>query len=116
MVKDIPVSHHVARHAAAKAAKLAKDAIQELPPLQERCNVFLATAIAFAFGPLGVAIYFRSFKDFFLCLAILLWLSFLMLFDPGKLFGWLFSPAYAAFRAHTSNAKLASSSNCALVE
>lgn len=105
------MSHHVAHRVASHTVKLAGEAIKDLPPLREQRNVFLAAVIGFAFGPLGVAIYFKSAKDFFLCLAILLFLSFLMAFGPGEILGWLFSPAYAAWRAHTSNENLQLSSS-----
>lgn len=106
------MSHHIAQHVATHTVKLAGEAIKELAPLRERRNVFLAAAIGFAFGPLGVAIYLKSAKDFFLCLAILLVLSVLLFFGPGEILGWLFSPAYAAWRAHTSNEKLDAASTC----
>jgi hypothetical protein len=100
------MSNHINHHVAAEAAKLAKEAIRELEPLRGQKNVFLAAVLGFAFGPLGVAIYFGSVKDFFLCFGMLIFFSMLAIFGPGQILGWLFSPAYAAWRAHTSNQNL----------
>jgi hypothetical protein len=94
-------------HIAGHAAKLAAAAVKELAPLRKRKNVFLALVMGFVFGPLGVAVYFGSIKDFFVCFGMLLFFSFLLVFGPGELIGWLFSAGYAAWRAHTSNEKLA---------
>jgi hypothetical protein len=94
-------NHHIGH-----AAKLTAEAIKELPPLRAPKNVFLAFVAGFVFGPLGVGFYLWSLVDFFLCLAVLIFFSFLMAFGPGELIGWLFSAGYGAWRVHTSNRNL----------
>jgi hypothetical protein len=91
------------QHVAAHATKLAAEAVKELPPLKAEKNVFLAFVLGFVFGPLGIAIYFKSVADFFICLAMLIAMSFLLVFGPGEILGWMFSAGYGAWRAHTSN-------------
>ncbi len=93
-----PLAHH--------APKMAAEAVKSLRPLHEQKNEILAALLGFAFGAIGVAIYFRSAKDFFVCMAIFFGLTMLVPFGPGELLGWLFSPAYAFWRARTSNEKL----------
>jgi hypothetical protein len=88
----------------AHAAKAAAEAVKELEPLPTRKNVALAFALGFAFGPFGVGIYFKSPKDFFICLAMLL--VSILFFGFGVIAGWLFSACYGAWRAHTSNETL----------
>jgi hypothetical protein len=93
------MSHHYGR-----AVKEAAKAIQGMTPLDAPKSVPLAAIIRLLFGPVGVALYFRSGKDFLLCLAMLLFSVFIM--GIGVIFGWLFSAGYGAWRAHTSNERL----------
>jgi hypothetical protein len=85
------------------AAKLAAEAVNGLPPLKARKNPFLAFALGFAFGPIGVACYLKSLTDFFVCVAMLAVFSTLLVFGPGELMGWCCSGVYGAWRVHTSN-------------
>jgi hypothetical protein len=89
---------HLAKHGA--------EFVKELAPLEERKNPALAFGAGLVLGALGVAIYFKSAKDFFICLAMFIGLSFVMPFGPGELLGWFFAPVYGAWRAHTSNENL----------
>ena len=93
-----------ALHIAGHAAKAAAEAVGELRPLAEPKNVLLAFVLGFAFGPIGIGLYFRSPKDFFICAAMLL--ASVFFFGIGVVVGWLFSACYGAHRAHSSNQKL----------
>ncbi len=79
--------------------------VQELAPLAERKSPAIAFGLGLAFGALGVAIYFKSAKDFFICFGLFL-LASILLPGLGSVLGWFFAPAYAAWRAHTSNEHL----------
>lgn len=89
---------------AGHAARAAKELVEELQPLHARKNVALAFALGFVFGPFGIAIYFKSPKDFFVCFAMLI--VGIFFFGIGGVIGWLFSACYGAWRAHTSNENL----------
>jgi len=90
---------------AAKTAKHSVDAIKELKPLSNEANPWAAFALGFFFGAIGIAIYFRSWKDFFVCMALFILLTLAMPFGPGEFGGMLFAACYGAWRAHTSNEK-----------
>jgi hypothetical protein len=95
----------VENHLAGSAAKLAAHGIKELKPLQEHKSPAIAFFLGLAFGALGVAIYFKSAKDFFLCIGIFIGITILMPLG-GEILGWGFASVYGAWRAHTSNEKL----------
>ncbi|MEM9966211.1 MAG: hypothetical protein AAGC58_12790 [Asticcacaulis sp.] len=92
-------------HMAGHATKLGAEAVKQLNPLNEHKNPFIAFVLGLLFGALGVAIYFKSVKDFFICMGMFIAAS---IFLPGLgiILGWFFSPVYGAWRAHTSNENL----------
>ena len=61
-------------------------------------NPIVGAIIGFLFGPIGIGLYFQSWSDFFLCLFVLLLLTFI-LFGLGAVPGWLFSAGYGYYRA-----------------
>jgi hypothetical protein len=82
--------------------------IHEMEPLGSRKNPFIAFAMGFLFGCLGVGLYLWSWKDFFYSLLVII--VFVVLFLPTGPFEALAIPigftvvgAYAAYRAHCSN-------------
>lgn len=93
-------NHHIG-HAAKEGAKF----VQGLDPLDERKNPAIAFALGLVFGALGVALYFKSLRDFFICLGLFLGAS-VLLPGLGSILGWFFAPVYGAWRAHTSNENL----------
>ena len=95
----------MSEHHAAHFAKHGAEAIKRLEPLAERKSPAVAFVAGLLLGSLGVAIYLRSFKDFFICMVLFVLLS-LMLPGLGSIIGWLFAPVYGAWRAHTSNDNL----------
>lgn len=87
------------------AAKGGAQVIHNLPPLPEPKNPVVAFILGFFFGALGVAIYFKSPRDFFVCCGLFVGLS-ILIPGIGSIAGWLFSPCYGAYRAMTSNEQL----------
>lgn len=89
-------------HNPAHMAHTAHHLVKDLKPLPSDKNPALAFVIGFFFGALGVGIYFRSWKDFFVCMALFFILTFTF---PvlGSIAGWLFSPCYGLWRAISSN-------------
>lgn len=83
----------------------AKQVIKDMKPLPELKNPYIAAIVGFFFGFAGVAIYFKSWKDFWICLLMLIVLS-ILIPGLGEIPGWLFSPAYAFYRAKKSNEQL----------
>ncbi len=92
------------RHAA-HFAQHGAEAIKNLDPLNERKSPVIAFVLGLLFGALGVALYFKSFKDFGICLVLFLVAS-VMLPGLGSILGWFFASVYGAWRAHTSNQNL----------
>lgn len=90
--------HHGSHHAFKGAAHIVK----ELKPLAAYRNPALAALSGLALGAVGVGLYLRSLKDALICLAIFAGLS-VLIPGFGSIAGWGFAPAYAAYRAHTSN-------------
>ena len=90
------MSNHHAGHQIAHVAHI----VEKLDPLPEKKNPLVAAALGFCFGAIGVGIYFRSWKDTVICLAV-----FLPLAMTGVLAipGWWFAAAYGLFRAVKSN-------------
>ena len=91
-----------------KAAKKAYDQsklVESMAPLSSRANPWAAFALGFCFGAIGIAIYFRSWKDFFVCVGLFILLALAMPMGPGEIVGWLFAAFYGAWRAHSSNQK-----------
>jgi hypothetical protein len=76
--------------------------VQSLEPLPAEKNVAVALVLGIFFGALGVGIYFRSWKDFFVCLLLLIVLT-IGIPAIGAIPGWLFAGVYGAFRAQSSN-------------
>ncbi len=97
-MSDMQHAAHFVKHGA--------EVINQLPPLPEKKNPVAAFVVGLIFGALGVSIYFKSAKDFFICLGMLVVLTIMRPFGPGEFLGWLFSPVYGAWRAHTSNKNL----------
>lgn len=64
----------------------------------ENKNPFIGAILGFLFGPIGIGIYFNSWKDFFLCLVVLIILA-IILVGFGAIPGWLFSAFYGFYRA-----------------
>lgn len=92
--------HHIG-HAAKGGAEIVKN----LAPLPEPKNPTIAFVAGLVFGALGVAIYFKSVKDFFICLGLFLAAS-ILLPGVGSILGWFFAPCYGAYRAFSSNENL----------
>lgn len=67
-------------------------------------NPWIAFVLGVLFGALSVAIYFRSLKDFFVCLFLLVFLTFAIP-AAGAVPGWLFAGFYGAYRAYSYNQK-----------
>lgn len=93
-------THHIGH-----ATKHGAEAIKQLTPLHEPKSPAVAFVAGLVFGALGVAIYFKSVKDFFVCMGLFLVAS-VMLPGVGSILGWFFAPIYGAWRAHTSNENL----------
>jgi hypothetical protein len=84
------------------AAHQAHQLVEQLKPLGEEKNPLVAFLLGVFFGALGVGIYFKSWKDFFVCLFLFIFLTF-MIPGVGAVPGWLFAGVYGAYRAHSSN-------------
>lgn len=95
------MSNHHAGHAAKEAGKI----IRNLDPLGEYKNPFVAFLMGLVFGALGVAIYFKSGKDFLICMGMFI-AACIILPGFGAILGWVFAPCYGAYRAVTSNEAL----------
>lgn len=92
------MSHDHIGHAAKAGIHLIKD----LPPLPEPKNPAIAFGAGLIFGALGVAIYFKSAKDFVICFGLFIVAS-ILLPGLGSILGWFFAPCYGAYRALSSN-------------
>jgi hypothetical protein len=88
-----------------RAAKAGLRIVNDLPPLPERKNPLIAFGLGLALGAVGVALYFKSAKDFFVCLGLFIVAS-IIVPGLGSLLGWFFAPCYGAYRAASSNEKL----------
>ena len=77
--------------------------VEKLPPLPEKANVLVAGLLGFFLGALGVAIYFRSWRDFLYCMCIFLPLA---ITGIGLPVAMCCTAAYGMWRAHSSNEKL----------
>ncbi|MGC2108623.1 MAG: hypothetical protein WA655_03850 [Candidatus Korobacteraceae bacterium] len=93
---------------AGNTARKSAIAVQEMDPLSRRSNPWIAFALGFCFGAIGVAIYLKSWKDLFVCMGLFIMLALAMPTGPGELMGWFFSPIYGAWRAYSSNDNLVS--------
>jgi hypothetical protein len=83
--------------------------VKQLEPLKVKRNPAIAFVLGFAFGPVGLGIYFKSWMDAFVALA--LWFVFLVLLGvpSGEILGVLgptFSGLYGLHRARTSNERI----------
>jgi hypothetical protein len=72
------------------------------PPLKKRKNPGIAFVVGFFFGPVGLGIYFESWPDFLLPLAIIILTAFGTLGLAAPV-AWMFCGAWGAVRASTSN-------------
>jgi len=89
-------------HNPVHAAHQAHQLLENLEPLPEEKNPVLAFFLGIFFGALGVGLYFKSWKDFFVCLFLLIFLT-VMIPAVGSIPGWLFAGFYGAYRAYSSN-------------
>lgn len=79
--------------------------VKNLAPLPEPKDPVVAFMFGLFLGALGVAIYFKSAKDFLICFGLFI-LASILLPGLGSILGWIFAPCYGAWRAHTSNENL----------
>lgn len=79
--------------------------VHNLEALPERKNPLIAALVGFFFGAIGVAVYFRSVRDFVVCVVSLIGFTFAIPVG-GAPIGWLFAAGYGFFRAVTSNQEL----------
>ncbi|MAK82391.1 MAG: hypothetical protein CMJ17_11055 [Phenylobacterium sp.] len=79
--------------------------VSSLGPLPEPKSPSIAFVLGLCFGALGVAIYLKSAKDFFVCMGLFIAAS-ILLPGIGSVLGWLFAPCYGAYRAYSSNEQL----------
>jgi TM2 domain-containing membrane protein YozV len=86
--------HHIPR-----LLKETKKTIDNLKPVKKK-NPLVAALVGFFFGPFGIGIYLESWRDFFICLGVLILLMFTVALAP---IGWIFSAAYGCYRVITSN-------------
>jgi len=84
------------------AAHQAHQFVEQLAPLAKEKNPLVAFLLGLFFGALGIGIYFKSWKDFFVCLFLFIFLI-VMIPGLGGVPGWLFAAFYGAYRAHLSN-------------
>ena len=102
---NCPTRKHMKNHNlghSVNAAKGAVDTVKELAPLAEKKSPLVAAVLGVFFGAIGIGIYFRSWKDFFICVLLFIGLT-IIIPGLGAFPGWLFAAAYGAYRAHTSN-------------
>lgn len=95
------MSSHIPGHGI-HAAHEAQKVVQQLEPLAAEKNPIVAFLLGMFFGALGVGIYFKSWKDFFVCFFLFIFLT-VLIPGLGALPGWLFAGFYGAYRAHSSN-------------
>lgn len=101
--------HHA--HHVVEAARHTADALKELKPLKQRKNPMVAALVGFFFQAMGIALYFGSLKDFFICVGVfVLFFAILLPTVIGEAFllpaASIFCAIYGAWRAYDSNAKL----------
>jgi len=95
---------HLSKHGA--------EAIKTMKPLHAAKSPVWAFLIGILFGAPGIGIYFRSWKDFFICLVAFFALGLVLLPTViGEAFVYplavLFCGIYGAWRADTSNGRIA---------
>lgn len=90
-----------------------KQVLSALPPLRRRKNPSLALLIGLVAGGLGLSLYFRSFVDLVLPVAIAITAA-LMLGDAGVLGGAIVAGLYGFARAHDSNTRREGAANPAV--
>jgi hypothetical protein len=83
--------------------------LSKLPPLGRETNPNLACALGFLFGGVGLGIYFRSFVDFVIPIAIVITglVAYSALGAFGVLGGAVIAALYGYYRSRTSNQALA---------
>jgi hypothetical protein len=84
----------------------AVEVIEDMRPLEGRKSPAAAFLLGFFTGAFGVAIYFKSAKDFFVCMGMFIAFLLIAPWGPGELAGMCFAACYGAWRAHSSNQKL----------
>jgi len=77
----------------------------EAPTLSKEKSPVAAAIWGLLLGAVGIAIYFRSLRDFFVCIIVLAVCTTLGV-GVGFIPGWLFAAIYGYFRAESSNKKL----------
>lgn len=93
------MSHH---HLIPKLIKGTMGEIKKNRKPGEDKNPVIGAIIGLLFGPAGIGIYFRSWRDFFLCLVVLILIS-IILVGFGAIPGWIFSAFYGFYRAEKSD-------------
>lgn len=88
-----------------KINRLTEEPFDGIDPLPKEKKPHIAAIMGLLLGALGVALYFRSLKDFFVCLIVFVALT-VIIPGLGAFPGWLFASIYGYFRAETSNKKL----------
>jgi len=92
----------------AELGKYAAETVRKLEVLPENLNAVSAFFLGLFFGAIGIGIYLRSWKDFFVCMGLFIGLL-IVLFPTGPgevlgpIIGCLFSAVYGAYRVSTSN-------------
>jgi hypothetical protein len=85
---------------------IVEQVLNKLPPLKRKTNANVACLIGFLAGGIGLAIYFRTFVDFVIPMAIALATAFAFA-DVGIIGGAIVAAIYGFARSHSSNARLA---------
>jgi hypothetical protein len=78
-------------------------ACEKLPAFRDKKSPLAAAVIGFCFGFIGIGFYFRSWRDFLVCLIIFIPLA---ITGVGAPVGWCLAGLYGFLRAYTSNEKL----------
>jgi hypothetical protein len=84
----------------------AEQFLDKLPPLKRKTNANLACLIGLLAGGIGLALYFRTFVDLVIPVAISLVIV-LAFADVGMIGGAIIAALYGYARSHTSNERLA---------
>lgn len=100
------------------AVRAALHATELLEPLREKKDPITAALLGFFFGGIGLGLYFKSWKDCALPIAVWVVSIFVLglpTFGLSVIAGWMFCAAYGYRRAKASNAKLAAQASGATV-
>lgn len=105
-------SNHLGQHVNHHALKHTAEMLGKLKPLKQKKSPLIAFIFGFLLQGIGVGLYLQSWKDFFICVGVFV-LLFGILFPTliGEAFlipaAALFCGLYGAWRATSSNEKLA---------